>query len=233
MTKKVATRRCGAALYFDSVQRRREVSQITFERLFWLFVAGSVIGWMIEGLFCVVKRGAWESHVVSVWGPFCILYGLGLAGFYAGSILLSGRSFLARFLAFGVVADVVELLCGLLLEFGLGMRAWSYVWHFMNVRGHISLQMTFAWGGLGALFSYAVPPITRLFDRLEGKTFHVVSVVCGVFMAVNLAFTAACIVRWSDRHFGVPPDNAFARMIDREYPDSYMRHRFCEWRFIR
>ncbi len=223
----------GTALYYDLSARRREVSKITFERLFWLFVVGSVVGWIIEGLFCVVKRGAWESHVVSMWGPFCILYGLGLAGFYAGCILLKGRSFAVRFLTFGVVADVVELLCGLLLEFGLGMRAWNYARHFMNVRGHISLQMTFAWGGLGALFSYAVPSIVRIFDRLQSRNFHNITVVCGVLMAVNLAFTGACIVRWSHRHYNEPPSDAFMRMIDSRYPDEYMHRRFCEWRFIR
>ena len=50
---------------------------ITYRKLFWLFLIGSVTGVVLEGLFCLVSKGAWETHVVSVYLPLNPLYGIG------------------------------------------------------------------------------------------------------------------------------------------------------------
>ena len=56
--------------------------KITYDKLFWLFMAGSLMGVLIEGLFCLIRKGQWESHVVTVFGPFNALYGAGAVLFF-------------------------------------------------------------------------------------------------------------------------------------------------------
>lgn len=48
-------------------------------------------------------------------------------------------------------------------------------------------------------------------------------------MAINLAFTALCLVRWRDCHEGIAPQNYVEQTIDEVYDDHKMEKRFCEW----
>lgn len=48
-------------------------------------------------------------------------------------------------------------------------------------------------------------------------------------MAINLAFTALCLIRWRDRHEGIAPQNYVEQTIDEVYDDYKMEKRFCEW----
>ncbi len=220
-------------VYKDLLEKKIKQPKITYDKLFWLFFFGSIIGCGVEGLFCLYKYGRWETHVVSMWGPFCILYGMGADLFYVVYVLMRDRNVIMRFFAYGLMADVIELICGLVLEFGLHMRAWSYLKHYMNLRGHISLRMTLEWGVMGTAFSFLVPSLERLFAKMKHKAWHVTCICLTVFMAINLAFTAVCIVRWKDRHFGVEPANKIERWLDKTYDDEYMQDRFCEWYFIK
>ena len=64
---------------------------ITYAKLFWLFLVGSVVGVIIEGLFCLIAKGHWETHVVSILAPYNILYGMGLVVFYIGAVKLQHK----------------------------------------------------------------------------------------------------------------------------------------------
>lgn len=41
---------------------------IAYENMFWLFMIGSVLGVILEGIWCLIRTGHWETHVVSMWG---------------------------------------------------------------------------------------------------------------------------------------------------------------------
>ena len=133
----------------ENTLERPAEPQVRYSDLFWLFLAGSVLGVIIEGVFCVVTKGRWESHVVSVWGWFNVLYGLGAAGLYAGAVKLRHRPLLARAAILMGVATALELACGMLLKWGLGMRAWDYSHNFLNFSGIICLRFSLYWGAGG------------------------------------------------------------------------------------
>lgn len=205
---------------------------VTYPRLFWLFIIGSLLGVVIEGLFCLVQYGQWETHVVSIWGPFCIIYGFGAAGFYVGSVKLRMRSIWIRFFTYTIIGTAVEFLCGWILEYGLHMRAWDYSHQFGNIRGYVSPQMALAWGAFGIVFEKFVPPMEQIFQKMEGRGWTIFCSALTVFMAINFALTGACIIRWKHRHMGFPPANRVEKMLDEHYNDVWMAERFIEWRFI-
>lgn len=77
-----------------------ESKQLTYDKLFWLFIAGSILGVIIEGVFCQIAKGHWESHVVSVYGSFNILYGAAAVLFYVAADKLDCKPKVEKF--FGV-----------------------------------------------------------------------------------------------------------------------------------
>ena len=206
--------------------------KITYDKLFWLLIAGSFTGVVIEGLFCLILRGHWESHVVSMFGPFNALYGVGAVLFFSVSALLKNKNIFLKVAVIVAIATVLELLCGILLADGLGMKAWDYSHSFLNYRGIICLSFSLAWGAAGLVFCLLFDKIDRFFCKLQGKKIHILCMVLSVFMAINLCLTAVCIVRWSDRHYHTATDTRLGKMVDEIAPDQWMQHRFIEWSFI-
>ena len=61
---------------------KNETKSEVFQKAFWLYMIGNILGFLMEGFWCKLKYGRWESHVVSMIGTFCLLYGFGAAIFY-------------------------------------------------------------------------------------------------------------------------------------------------------
>ena len=64
-----------------------------YSNMFWLFMIGNILGVILEGIWCVIRNGRWETHVVTIWGPFCLIYGVGAVGGYLASALLSDKKY--------------------------------------------------------------------------------------------------------------------------------------------
>lgn len=207
-------------------------NKLSFYTGFWLFMIGSVLGVVLEGLNRVILKGYWETHVISMWGPFCTIYGLGIVGYYIGAHYLKKKNIFIQFLTFAVIGSVIEYLCGFVLKFGLHMGAWDYSKSAINFQGLLTPSMTFLWGIAGVLYCLVSDWINKTFEKIQKKGFHIVAIVLTVFMIVNSLMTAACIVRWKGRHDGHGPANKIEQKLDELYDDDFMKHRFIEWFFI-
>lgn len=206
---------------------------INYPIIFWLFLFGSVLGVVLEGVFCLFFYKKWETHTVAVWGPFCIIYGLGAVGLYIGAILFENINKFGQFLLFALIATSIEYFCGKLLKDRLGMRAWDYSRHRFNLEGLICPHMTLAWGLMGIFFADEfVPLLKRAALIVYTAPGNYLCGLLSVFMLINFVLTAVCIMRWSQRHRGIPASNRFLEYIDRKYDDEKMSGRFCEWSFI-
>lgn len=207
-------------------------SLITYSKLFWLFLAGSVVGVIMEGTFCLFTKGQWESHVISVCLPFNALYGAGAALFYVGAVKLRKKNIWIRVLYMTVAATVLELLCGLLLKYGLGMRAWNYENSFLNYKGIICLGFSIAWGIAAFGFCKLYSHINSLLNKLRGRYWNCACAVLSIVMAIDISLAGISIVRWSERHYGISAPTQFEQEVDIEAPDELMESRFVEWRFL-
>ena len=207
---------------------------IVYQELFWLFMMGNVAGVIVEGIWCKVRYGKWQTHVVALWGPFNIVYGIGIAVFYVGTELLLERAWFIRIAALALIGSLVEYLCGLIIRIGLHMKAWDYRNHFLNIQGLISPKMTLAWGTLGFVFDrFLYQPLKKILSQMTEIFWDIACAGMSAFMIINLSCTAACIIRWANRHRGKPPLNRISEYIDRKFPDSRMASKFCNWRFIK
>ena len=211
---------------------KKEVD-IKYSDLFWLFILASYAGLLLEGFYCLIKFGKWESHVVSVYGHFCIIYGVGIVFYYLVSHYIKKFNIFLRFLIYACLGTLIELLCGLLLKYGLNMMAWSYSNCFFNFMGLICLRMFFIWGILGFVFEKTNKYTEKFLKLTRNKIFNVIVLIFTIFMIFNLTITAFAIVRWSERHNNLSnPSNKFERYLDKKYNDKYMENRFVEWYFV-
>lgn len=213
-------------------QTKGQAAYINYDKLFWLFLIGSIAGVIIEGVFTLVTKGHWESHVVSVFGTFNILYGFGGVLFYIGAVKLSSKPLYFRVLVMTFAATLLELLSGLLLRYGLGMRAWNYEHNFLNYKGLICLSFSTMWGIAAFIICKLSPYIDRTLSKMHGRYWHAMCVILTVFMIIDMSMTAISFVRWSGRHYGIAAGSNFMKQIDMETPDDWMQKRFMEWHFL-
>ena len=214
-------------------KRQENADGITYQNMFWLFMLGNVAGVLLEGVWCFARFHRWESHVVTVWGPFCLIYGVGVVILYIAAAKLKRYNVAVRFLAVALILDAVEYFCGWLIDAGLGMKAWDYSNEFLNVKGRICFWMTLLWGAAGLLFArFCMPACQKLFRKLRGQGWRIACTVLSAFMIVNIAVTATAMVRWSARHENIAPSTYVGQLADRHFNDEFMQTRFMEWSFI-
>lgn len=218
--------------HHNTVSAPKPEKAITYTKIFWLFLVGSVAGVIIEGLFCLITKGHWETHVVSVLAPYNILYGLGVVLFYIGSVKFQNKPLIVQIIIMTVFATALELICGLLLWHVLGMRAWDYSNKFLNYKGIICLGFSVAWGFAAFVFSKLSPYIQMLLKHCTGKPWKIVCTVLSLVIALDLCMTGTSIFRWSERHYGIQAQTRIQRELDAKAPDDWMQKRFMDWRFL-
>ena len=203
-----------------------------YEELFWVFFLGSILGFLIEGLWHIALTGEWIDHSATVVGPFCIVYGVGAAAVFAVAKILPCRSLVLQFLVFAATGGAVEYFTSLFQETTFGSVSWDYSSHTLNLNGRVSAQMALMWGFLGMLFVGLVYPIlNRFLRRMHTRRWHIFCVACSIFMAFNLAVSTSAIFRWKERAQTLPPSNKWESYLDTTYPDSVMEHVYCDMHF--
>lgn len=214
------------------VKRDEASYKIRYSTLFWLLMLGSIIGFLLEGLWCILLKGHWENHSATVWGPFCIIYGIGAVAVYLLSAALKNKNLPIQFAAFMVSGAAVEYFGSLFQEVCFGTVSWDYSAHILNLGGRVSLQMALIWGVLGILFMrLAFPFVNRFLEKMKGKGWRIVCAGMTVFMAVNLLVTSAAVIRWRTRTADKEANNSIIQWLDDTYDDQTMEGLFPNMRF--
>lgn len=131
-----------------------------------------------------------------------------------------------------LIATSLELACGLILKYILGMKAWDYSHNFLNIGGMICLKFSLIWAAFAFIVCLNMDKITKLLAKLRTKKSNIFCAVMSVLLAVNFATTGAYLLRWSDRHYGFAPENRIEQHIDSVATDDWMQNRFVEWHFL-
>lgn len=203
-----------------------------YENLFWVFFLGSILGFVIEGLWHIVLTGEWVDHSATVVGPFCIVYGVGAVAAFLVARILPRHAVGLQFLAFAITGGAVEYFTSLFQERTFGSVSWDYSSHTLNLGGRVSAQMALMWGFLGMLFVGLIYPLlNKLLKRMHTRRWHIFCIACSIFMAFNLFVSASAIFRWKERRQDLPPSNKWEAYLDDTYPDSRMEYVYCDMHF--
>lgn len=225
---------CAVTASTKKTTKEYAAASITYRSLFWLFLIGSVAGFVLEGLWCILEKGAWESHSATILGPFCVIYGFGAAAVYLFAAGLKGKGLSFQFVLFSIIGALVEYFGSLFQEIVYHSMTWDYSGHFMNLEGRVSLPMSLIWGVLGIAFArFVFLPLVRLLNKMEGKFWRIACVALSVFMAVNLLLSSAAVIRWRDRLTDyAPAANAFEQFLDSICDNGFMEKNYPNMKFL-
>lgn len=206
-----------------------EKEKIKFHNIFVLFIIGCVLGVLFEGAFCYIMRGSWDTHVTFLWGPFNIVYGLGVVVMYIASVKLNTKNWFSQFLCFSILGSSVEWLMGFIEDKLFNSYSWSY--GKLAIGKYISVPFMITWGILGLIFIKCLMPIiSKGLEFTDTKFLKQITTVFSIVMCINLALSVLVFTRWGERSKQHNPKTKIGEYIDIRYPDEYLQSRFVEWK---
>lgn len=174
--------------------------KVTIHHLFWYFLIFSVLGLIIETLYCYVTTGILESRKGLLWGPFCPVYGVCGAALIFVLDKLNCKSVIKLFIVGFVFGSIAEYILSYGLEAIYGIRFWNYEYLQYNLNGRISLLFSFYWGVLSILLiKFAKPLIDKLIDKIKPHTRNIIELGIFIFLVIDCIATIWGIQTYQNR----------------------------------
>lgn len=194
---------------------------ISFNKLFIVFVAGSVLGVIIESLWCIFRYGVLESRKGLIWGPFNPVYGIGAVLLTIFLYKYRNRSAIYSFLGSMLIGSVLEYSLSFLQELFLGSVSWDYSALPFNLNGRICLLYSIFWGIIGVMWIKLIyPMISRITLNIPKEIGDNLVLILLIFMIINSLASISAVHRWSERIDNVKAENALDMVLDKYYPDE-------------
>jgi uncharacterized membrane protein len=152
----------------DNLNENNKAS-LTIWRLLAYFIIFSLLGFIIEVIYCAVTWGIVQVRQTFLYLPLCTIYGTG-AVFVILLLKRFKKSKFAVFLLGFFVGSIVEYSLSLFGEVVFNMRWWDYYHEPFNLNGRIALKYSLFWGFLSLLIIFFVTPlIDRVLNYLKLK----------------------------------------------------------------
>ncbi len=193
-----------------------------FIRLFWIFIIGSVIGYIVEMIVGFVQNGHFVSRQGLLFGPFAQVYGLGILAYYFVVPKINGGN-LKIFFVTMVLGGIVEYVCSYFQEFLFGTISWDYSHLWFNIHGRTSLLHCIYWGIGGILFmKYVMPLVKNIEKMIRNNYFRTITALFAIFMMFNIAVSSMAAARQEERSRQIAASNNIDVFFDKYYSDEIM-----------
>ncbi len=191
-------------------------------KLFWVFIIGSIIGYVVEMIVAYVQNGNFVSRQGLVFGPFAQVYGLGILVYYIVVPKIKG-GYLKKFFITMVLGGIVEYVCSYFQEILFGTISWDYSHLWFNLNGRTSLLHCAYWGIGGVLFmKYIMPLIENLGKITKNTYFRTVTALFAIFMLFNISVSFMAAIRQDERNREIAASNNIDAFFDKYYSDEVM-----------
>ncbi len=150
------------------------IAGMTYYEIASYFLIYSFIGWCVEVIYHAVKVGKVINRGF-LCGPVCPVYGFGILAVFAmtKSVLPSLANMsesrlregtrlseiIVVFLCCMILATLVELLAGWILDMAFHARWWDYSSEPFNLHGYICLRFSMIWGMAGVFVVRIIQPM--------------------------------------------------------------------------
>lgn len=174
--------------------------KVTIHHMFWYFLIFSILGLIIETLYCYVTTGIVESRKGFIWGPLCPVYGV------CGAVLIfvldkfDCKSFIKLFVFGFIFGSIAEYILSYGLEAIYGIRFWNYDYLQYNLNGRISLVFSIYWGILAViLIKFAKPLIAKLVSKMNPHIRNIIELGIMIFLVIDCLVTIWAIQVYQNR----------------------------------
>lgn len=202
-------------------------------KLCWMFVLGSLAGYLGETIWYYYLRGHLINRQGVLIGPFSPIYGI---GFVMLTILLyrfKNQDWKKIWAISAVSLSAFEYLCSYAMEHILGTRAWNYSKQPFNLNGRICLKFTIMWGFLGVLFIKVLyPQFSKAIDRMKSNAGRILGVSLAVFLLLDCLFSVKVSLRQQERRLGLPARSTLDMWVDGYYTDEKLAKIYTEIRVV-
>lgn len=208
--------------------------EITLTRIVWLFVFGSIIGYVVETIYCVITLGRLESRQGMLYGPFSQVYGFGAIVLALTLVPLIRKSNFHLFCGSAIAGGLFEVACSLVQEGFFNSVSWQYSEQaFSFFGGRTSLMYMFFWGILGVVYMRVIfPRIVGFGDGLSKKPKRFFTIAVAVLMILNMSVSALAVGRWAERIEGIEAENRLQQTLDERYPDEFLKEIYPNMVFL-
>jgi uncharacterized membrane protein len=207
-----------------TVKQNRFAAGYHFYKMFWVFLISSILGFVIESLFCLLHYGYIESRAGLIYGPFSQVYGFGAVIMVLILHRINIKRELLLFFASAFLGGLFEFSCSLIQEFAFGFISWDYSDSQFSILGRTDLLYCFFWGILGVILIEDIYPImSHQIEKIPNQIGMIITWVLISLILLDFLISAGATIRANQRFHGLPASNSIQRILDRYYPDSVLK----------
>lgn len=229
----------GSGLSLDAIERQemagnRLAHGLNFYKLFWIFMCGGLVGFLLETLWCLATRLELQMRAGLVYGPFNPIYGAGALFMTLGLYRLRGRSVLLQWLVGAVVGSVLEYASSWLQEVFFSSESWNYSGMRFNLHGRINLLYSAFWGLLSVAWIRVLLPLLSVgIMKIPNRAMRPLTWVLFACMSLNFFVSGLAVTRWIQRESDTPAEWLVWHIMDERFPDERMETLYPNLKFIR
>ncbi len=164
----------------------------SFTEILYIFFIYAVLGWIVEVIYSAYDDRMFVNRGF-LGGPICPIYGFGVLGVSVALDPLKGNVPLL-FVCSVVLATVLELVAGWVLNRFFNQRWWDYSRRKFNFRGYICLSFSLIWGiALTAVIWLVHPLILSLIRQIPHSWSNYIIPTVVVAFFIDILYTAAAL----------------------------------------
>lgn len=181
----------------------KKENELTIHHIFWYFLIFSILGLLIETIYCYVTMGIIESRKGLIWGPFCPVYGVSATVLILFLNRYKDKNIFQLFIYGAIVGSISEYVLSFGLETIYSMRFWDYNYLKFNLNGRVCIQYSIYWGILSViLMKFIKPIIDYLVNKMQIKIRNIIEIILFIFLVINCMFTVWGIQTYENRVLG-------------------------------
>ncbi len=208
------------------MQKNSKINEIN--KIFLIFMIGSMIGYIVEMIVALVQKGHLESRQGVLYGPLTPIYGVGIVTYYLCFRKIKTRDKKRIFLISMLIGGIIEYLCSFLQEKIFGTVSWDYSNWILNINGRTTLIHCTYWGLAGILYILLIEPlIPKIENLIQKNSVKIITGGIAILMVFNITISSMAAIRQKERKNNIEPTSSMDAFLDENYPDEYMNKIFA------
>ncbi len=209
------------------MEKGSKKQKVEIYHMFWLFILGSVFGWICEVIYSLFVHGIFINHSALVIGPFDICYGICACALTFLLYKYKEKGNLSLMFISFFLGSLLEYIMSWGMELVLGFSAWDYSDQFLNINGRVCLGMSILWGILGIVWiKYIYPYIEKFINTIPRNVGKHLMIILSIFLVLDAALTVSAVLRAREYSRGMKPSNSIERFLDKTFNKNYLYNMF-------